>query len=123
MARVSILSLERDELGLFLDIVGAPAVDALGDGEAACIAVAASRGLDLVMDDRKARRIVRERFAQVHTWWTVDLLQARSVVTALGRQQADECFARARRKRLEILDAATSLSDLAGLPSNRLEAL
>jgi proteic killer suppression protein len=26
-------------------------------------------------------------------------------------------------KRLEILDAATSLADLAGLPSNRLEAL
>lgn len=97
MARVSVVALDRDELELFLDIVGAPAVDALGDGEAACIAVAASRGLDLVMDDRKARRIVRERFAQVRTWWTVDLLEARSVVTALGRQQADECSARARR--------------------------
>jgi predicted nucleic acid-binding protein len=97
MARVSIVSLEGNELELFLDIVGAPAVDALGDGEAACIAVAVSRGLDLVMDDRKARRIVRERFAQVRTWWTVDLLEARSVMTALGRQQVDECFARAKQ--------------------------
>ncbi|WP_395711939.1 hypothetical protein [Reyranella sp.] len=97
MARVSIVALERDELGLFLDIVGAPAADALGDGEAACIAIAASRGLDLVMDDRKARRIVRERFAQVQTWWTVDLLQARSVIAALGRRTADECYARARQ--------------------------
>lgn len=97
MAKVSIVALERDELALFLDIVGAPAVDALGDGEAACIAVAASRGLDLVMDDRKARRIVRERFAQVQTWWTVDLLQARSVTAALGRRKADECFERARQ--------------------------
>ena len=96
MPRVSIVALEKAELGLFLDIVGAPAVDALGDGEAACIAVAASRGLDLVMDDRKARRIARERFPQVRAWWTVDLLQARSVVTALGRQRADECFARAK---------------------------
>jgi len=96
MARVSIVPLERDELELFLDIVGAPAVDALGDGEAACIAVAALRRLDLVMDDRKARRIVRERFTYVRTWWTVDLLQARSVVATLDQQQADECFARAK---------------------------
>jgi proteic killer suppression protein len=32
-------------------------------------------------------------------------------------------FERQGWKRLEILDAATSLADLAGLPSNRLEAL
>ena len=32
-------------------------------------------------------------------------------------------FERQAWKRLEILDAATSLADLAGLPSNRLEAL
>ena len=34
-----------------------------------------------------------------------------------------EGFVRQAWKRLEILDAATSLTDLAGLPSNRLEAL
>jgi len=32
-------------------------------------------------------------------------------------------FARQAYKRLEILNAATSLADLAGLPSNRLEIL
>ena len=32
-------------------------------------------------------------------------------------------FDRQASKRLEILNAATSLADLAGLPSNRLEAL
>jgi len=32
-------------------------------------------------------------------------------------------FERLGWRRLEILDAATSVSDLAGLPSNRLEAL
>jgi hypothetical protein len=63
--------------------VGAPAGDALGDGEAAAIAVAVSRGLDLVIDDRKARRIVRERFDQVRTYWTVDVLRAHRVVTPL----------------------------------------
>jgi len=32
-------------------------------------------------------------------------------------------FARQAYKRLEVLDAATALTDLAALPSNRLEAL
>lgn len=46
------------------------------------------------------------------------------------RQFADGAFVRAFQgfdrqawKRLDILDAATSLADLRGLPSNRLEAL
>src|SRR5271166_5366983 len=95
--RVSILSLEGNELDLFLEIVGAPSGDALGDGEAPAIVVAASRGLDLVVDDRKARRILRERFTQPRIYWTVDLLRASSVVAALGRPQVDACFARACR--------------------------
>jgi predicted nucleic acid-binding protein len=94
---VSILSLDGPELEIFFEIVGAPAIDALGDGEAAAIAVAASRGLHLVIDDRKARRILRDRFKHVQTHWTVDLLQAASVVAALGRDKADECFEKALR--------------------------
>ncbi len=43
---------------------------------------------------------------------------------ALGeRVPAFSGFERQGWKRLEILDAATSLDDLRGLPSNRLEAL
>ena len=94
---VQILSLQGAEVELFLGIVGAPAADALGDGEAAAIAIAVSRGLDLVIDDRKARRILRQRFSQVRVYWTVDLLRARRVVTALGRYGADNCFAKAER--------------------------
>jgi predicted nucleic acid-binding protein len=95
--RVSILSLENEELDLFLEIVGAPSGDALGDGEAAATVVAASRGLDLVVDDRKARRILRERFSQVRTYWTVDLFRASTVVTALGQTQVEEYFMKAVR--------------------------
>jgi predicted nucleic acid-binding protein len=91
--RASILSLENEELDLFLEIVGAPS----GDGEAAAIVVAASRGLDLVIDDRKARRILRERFSQVRTYWTVDLFRASTVVTALGQTQVEEYFMKAVR--------------------------
>ena len=83
---VSILSLEGKELDLFLEIVGAPASDALGDGEAAAIAIAASRGLDLIVDDRKARQILRQRFSDLRIYWTVDLFQARSVVAALAHR-------------------------------------
>jgi predicted nucleic acid-binding protein len=95
--KVSVISLGGAELDLFLEIVGAPAGDALGDGEAAAIAIAASRGLDLVIDDRKARRILRERFGQVRAHWSVDLLQASSVITVLGRSLVDEYFAKAVR--------------------------
>jgi hypothetical protein len=94
---VSIIPLDGAELDLFFALVGAPAADALGDGGAAAIAAAASRGLDLVVDDRKARRILRERFSEVRTGWTVDLLRADPVVAALGRAEADECFAKAVR--------------------------
>jgi predicted nucleic acid-binding protein len=95
--RVTITSLADEGLDLFLEIVGAPAGEALGDGEAAAIAVAASRGLDLVIDDRKARRILRERFSRVRTYWTIDLFRASSVVTALGRTQVEEYIAKAVR--------------------------
>lgn len=94
---IKIILLEGQELELFLEIVGAPTSDALGDGEAAAIAVAAFRGLDLVIDDRKARRILRERFSQIRTHWTVDLLRAHPVVSALGRRAAAECLAKAQR--------------------------
>ena len=84
LTSVSIVALVGAELDLFVDLVGAPMGDGLGDGEAAAIAVAVSRNLDLVIDDRKARRIVRERFSQVQTYWTIDILRAQRVVNAVG---------------------------------------
>lgn len=97
LPNVAIVSLEGLELDLFLDVVSASAGDALGDGEAAAIVVAACRGMDLIIDDRKARRILRERFSHVRTYWTVDVLRADFVVQALGVQRADQCFMKAQR--------------------------
>ena len=96
-SRIEILTLKGAEVRLFLDIVAAPAPDGLGDGEAAVIAAAATRGLDVALDDRKARRIIRERFPPMRAFWTVDLLRAPSVVRALGIRRAAECFERAER--------------------------
>jgi len=94
---VSILTLGAAELELFLEIVSAPAADALGDGEAAAIAVAVKRELELVIDDRKARRILRERFSQVRTHWTLDLIRAAPVSSALGASRVNECVEKAVR--------------------------
>jgi hypothetical protein len=94
---ISVVGLQDRELEFFLDLVGAPSPDGLGDGEAAAIAVACIRGLDLVVDDGKARRIIRERFPEITTYWTVDLLRAPSIHKALGPTLADECFTKAHR--------------------------
>ncbi len=83
---LAVVDLTDREVDLFLDLVGAPAPDALGDGEAAAIAVAVHRGLDIALDDRKARRIIRDRFPQLRTFWTVDLLRAPSVVASARRR-------------------------------------
>ncbi len=95
-AKIEVFSLHGSALNLFLDIVAAPAPDALGDGEAAVIAAAASRGLDVVMDDRKARRTIRERFPELRAYWTVDLLGAAPVIQ-VGIRQAEALFEKARR--------------------------
>lgn len=94
---LTVVDLAGAEVALFLDLVGAPAPDALGDGEAAAIAVAVHRGLDIALDDRKARRIIRDRFPTLRPFWTVDLLRAPSVTAALGVARAADLFDRARR--------------------------
>lgn len=63
--RLGVVDLTVPEVDLFLDLVGAPAPDAIGDGEAAAIAVAVHRGLDIALDDRKARRIIGLRFPRL----------------------------------------------------------
>lgn len=94
---VKIVELEGLEIDLFFEFVGAPLGNALGDGEAAAIALAFCRGFGLAIDDLKARRILRERFNNVTAFWTVELLQHSSVVNALGTPLAEKCFANARQ--------------------------
>ena len=94
---LGVVALIDGEIDLFLDLVGAPTADALGDGEAAAIAVAVHRRLDIAMDDKKARPIVRDRFPTLRAFWTVDLLRAPSVVAGLGAARAADLFDRAKR--------------------------
>lgn len=93
---VEVVALDDTELGVFLDLVSAPARDRLGDGEAAAIATAIFRRAVLAIDERKARRILRERFPTLSLLRSVDLLRSPEVVAALGKQAAQDCFERAR---------------------------
>jgi predicted nucleic acid-binding protein len=97
ISTVSIVPLDSTERDLFLEIVGAAAPDALGDGEAAAIAIAVSRHLDIAIDDRKARRIISNGFDHLRMFWTVELLLAKPVTAALGPRRAAECFEKAKQ--------------------------
>lgn len=71
LLRVETLNAEAIEL--FLDLVSAP--DTLDDGEAATIAFAVLEGAVAVLDERRARRIVRERFPELRLDSTAGLLR------------------------------------------------
>lgn len=68
-----VVPLDDAELETFLNFVGAEKPDDLGDGEAATIAVAASRGFAVALDDGKAIRILRAQHPMMRQLYTVDL--------------------------------------------------
>jgi predicted nucleic acid-binding protein len=59
---IELRALDPDNLDIFIDLAAHP--DALDDGEAATIAVAVGAGAVPVLDERKARRVFRERFPE-----------------------------------------------------------
>lgn len=92
---VELVSLGSDELDTFVQLVSAEAPDRLGDGEAASIAIALRRQLQLGIDERKANRILRERFSSIPAFRSTDLLAHPSVVRGLGQATASDCYERA----------------------------
>jgi predicted nucleic acid-binding protein len=94
---IHIVPLSNDELSLFIELVSAPIIDRLGDGEAAAIAVALCRNSTLVIDERKARRGLRDKFSKPSLLGSVDLLRRTEVALSLGQDLYEKCFENARR--------------------------
>jgi len=95
--KIKVVELGAEEIDLFLSLVAQDSADALGDGEAAAIAIAQVRKCAIALDDRKARRIVRERYPQTTVMMTVDILRAPSVVTRLGEEASKSAFEKAKQ--------------------------
>lgn len=68
----------------FATLTAGAARDTLDDGEAATIAYALEAGVTVVIDERKAGRICRERFSHLRSACTADLLLDSAVGTRLG---------------------------------------
>lgn len=92
---VEIVELSAEELDLFVELVARDSVEALGDGEAAAIAVARMRQCAVALDDRKARRIVQSRYPEMRILMTVDILLHRGVRARLGEEASESAFAKA----------------------------
>lgn len=71
----------------FLELVGAPAPDGLGDGEAATIASAEQFQCTAIIDERKATRIARGRRDRHLTACTLDLYDCKELIAAYSRDQ------------------------------------
>ncbi|MDP1616501.1 hypothetical protein [Phenylobacterium sp.] len=94
---VELVSLGGDELDIFVELVSADAPDRLGDGEAASIAIAWKRQLQLGIDEKKANRLLRERFSSIPAFRSTELLAHPSIALELGHATASDCYERAVR--------------------------
>ncbi len=79
----------------FIGLVSGAASETLGDGEAATIAKALEVGGLALLDDRKALRICTERFPNLPTSGTVDLLRDSRLTEALTEPQLSDTVFRA----------------------------
>jgi predicted nucleic acid-binding protein len=67
---------ENDEAEtLALSLAGAPSPDDLDDGEAHAIAYSVVLGANIAIDERKGRRIIRERWPSLSCRFTLDLFE------------------------------------------------
>lgn len=81
---IEVVKLGQQGLVHFENLVVGPAGETLDDGEAATIAFAADVGARALIDERKARRLVTEKYSAVHLGCTADLLTHGEVERALG---------------------------------------
>lgn len=81
---LDIVNLDANMNKTYLELVAGSTADTLDDGEAATLAYAEGDSAWAAIDERKALRICRERFANVQTASTVDLLAYPTLAASLG---------------------------------------
>ncbi|MBW7851426.1 MAG: DNA-binding protein [Rhodospirillales bacterium] len=117
---VALADLTEEEYAPFSMLTsGSPSLD---DGEAATIAIAATRRLNCLIDEKKGRARATLSMDQKEPAWSLDLLRHPQVVTALGQERAIEVlFLALRDGRMRIHeDHCDHVVNLIG-PSRALE--
>lgn len=89
-------------LASFIELVGAPSPDGLGDGEAATIAAAEALGADAALDDKKAIRIASTRRPPLAVCSSVRLFQMAQSVGVTGVELTELLFNALTRARMRV---------------------
>ena len=101
---VTVVGLEQEAVATHTELVSGTAAETLDDGEAATIAYTLAHGAIALIDERKANRICGQRFPDMLTASTVDLLSHRDVQANLGRDGLIEAvFNALRLGRMRVL--------------------
>jgi predicted nucleic acid-binding protein len=88
---LEVVELDEVSLELFVSLAGAVPPNDLDDGEASTIAYGVAHNGAVVLDERKGRRICREKFPQLRTLCSMDLFRLH--FEALGRDLPRSCAA------------------------------
>lgn len=116
---ITIAAMSDEEAETFVELTSiSPSLD---DGEAATIAIAASRSLIPVLDERKGRKRAAAMPQLECPWWSLDFFRHRAVLNALGDRDVNEALYMALFKgRMRIpLDQADAVIDLIGIERAR----
>ena len=102
--RIEIVQLGKLGLHHFEDLIAGTTANTLDDGEAATIAYAIEQSATALIDERKANRICGERFPDLRTGSTVDLLCHRAIIESLGNEiLSDAVFNALYHGRMRVL--------------------
>ena len=115
-ALLSVHRMTRDEYEIYLSLVSGTATKSLDDGESAAIAIAVMRGCAVVLDDRKARRVHRDRFPSVQMSSSLRLFIAAGERAGWPKERIAEYVEAARRTaRMNIVKGEEGLLAAIGL--------
>jgi len=104
-------TIKREELsGIalehFFDLVSGSTAASLGDGEAATLALAHSKGFTAVIDEKKATQISSQSFGTLRLITTVDILAYEPVRISIGdKALADATLQALKHARMQVRDS------------------